>query len=217
MKKTATILCLLFCMIFVNAQGIIKKVNDIKMSDDYIWAQYAHPSPDTALVKAKEWLAILVGEADGRQSIPQELESSVRHIFLKGETITRAFVYIKRADVHTQISSSDKSNDPEPEGNTFSPDSLTLNLMAQKDLYAVRDYFEDAQLQGSIARYGSPKDADSMDDKHLILFSQDNLAPICVLSPALEGTQRKNLLTGQGDSLDNHHRCYAIWYEIKKK
>lgn len=217
MKRLITIFSLLFCMVSVNAQGIIKKVNDIKMSEEYIWAQYANPSPDSALVKAKEWLLMLVSEAEGRPVSMREISPYIRHIYLKGETVTRAFVYIKKTDTSHQIIASDTLNSLKPEENVFTPDSLTLSLMSLKDIYAARDYFDTAVVQGNIVRYGSPKEAETMDDKYLILFSQDNLAPICVLSPVYEGAERTNMVNGQNDSLDNYHGCYAVWYVIKSK
>lgn len=215
MKKCFVILSLQICVMIVNAQSIIKKVNDIKMSEDYIWAQYANPSPDSALVKAKEWLGILISEAENSPVSILELAPHIRHIYLKGETVTRAFVYIKKSDIHHKADTV-KSPVPHKE-DVYSPDSLTLVLLALKDIYAVRDYFENAVSQGSIVQYGSPKDVVSMDDKYLILFKKDGLVPICVLSPKSEATVRTNLLNGLKDSLENYHGYYAIWYELKEK
>lgn len=219
MKKIPTILSLLFCMMLMNAQGIIKKVNDIKMSDDYMWEQYAHPDADSALVKAIEWFTKDVNCSEGVELSSKDISPHIKHIFLRGSELIRAFVYMKKADIKNIVNGLLSVRNPNMAGNetnVWHPDSLTLSLMAQKDIYAVRDYFENAILQGDIVRYGSPKATGSMNNLHLILFSHDNLAPNCVLSPVIEGMQRRNLLNGQKDSLDNYHRCYAIWYEIKE-
>ena len=206
MKRSVVIFSFLSCAVFLNAQSIIQKVNDIKLSEDYIWAQYAHPSPDTALVKAIEWLTLDIENIYGLRN-DALLVPLIKHINLKGNEITRAFVYIKKTDIRLTNTAVDKKEVAKP---IFVPDALTTELMTLKDIYAALKCLENGISKGTVIRYGSPKDVDSTDDKHLVLFSKDDLAPICVLSPVTTGSQRRNLTNGETDSLDNHHGCYAI-------
>lgn len=213
MKKVIAILPFLLYLTLANAQGLIQKVNAIKESDDYIWEQYAHTSEDTALVKAIEWLTIDVDKLEHIKVTAEELKPYVKHILLKGKAKVRAFVYMKKSDASAAI----KAIKGQKAKSTYKPDSLTLELLALKDIYAAHLYFEKGLKSGSIGQYGSPKNTDNIDDKHLILFNQDNLAPILVLSPVTEGERRINLLTGQDDSFNRHHGCYAIWFTINQK
>ena len=211
MRKLVLLLCLFLLRMTASAQSIIQKVNDIKLSDEYIWEQYASPSADTALVKAAEWLlanvsAEMVHDISGQDMLPY-----TKHIFLKGEKVTRAFVYMKKSDVKAAIEGI-RAVRGKKAGEATPVDELASELMALKDLYAVSAYMEQGKSSGGILHYGSPKQTDTMDDKHLVLFAKDNLKPICVLSPVSDGGRRTNLTSGAADSLDNHHGCYAIWY-----
>jgi len=221
MQRYAIIISAFLIALQVSAQGLIQKVNAIKLSDDYIYAQYADTIPDSAFVKGVGWLALTIDVKEGVKVSAQELIPYVKQIFLKGHTVTRAFVYMKKADIKGALETILKKreqcgDEAEEEDIAYRPDSLTLSIMAQRDIYAVRDYFESCLKNGDIIRYGSPKNAGSMDDKHLVLFNGEGLEPICVLSPVLEGGERHNLIDGSNDSLGNHHGCFAIWFTIKE-
>lgn len=223
MKKVSTILlCLLMSIPLLNAQSIIQKVNDIKLSDDYIWHQYAHPNADTALVKATDWLlgVIMVGKAkeEREQISAQDLLPYVKHIYLKGKEVIRAFVYMKKEDIAPALTAiRNKGNAQIQEIETsFTPSPMVQEIMNLKDIYATKEYLDTSIRNGVIERYGSLKETENINDKYLILFSQEDLRPFSVLSPMTDG-KRMNLYNGKDDSLDNHHGCYAIWYILKEK
>ena len=209
MKKIVILIYLVFSVANISAQGIIQKVNDIKKSDDYIYAQYAYPSSDSALVRATEWLALSAERVSGQSVTGVELQPYVKHIFLKGKSVTRAFVYMKKSDVKDAMAEISKNKKPI---SSFMADTLTIAIMSKKDIFAVRDYFESCVKAGTIIQYGSPKDVNNINNKYIAFFNYESLAPTSVLSPVDDEDKRQNLMNGEHDSIDNHHNCYAIWY-----
>lgn len=225
MMKNLAILGFLLLPMHLSAQGPIQKINSIKMSDDYIYEQAALGNADSALVRAAGNLAIDVRHMENESVTGEELLPHLKHILQKGKTKVRAFVYIKKADVKGAVAAILKKRGQgaeapveasEAQAPAFTADPFAQSIMEHKDIYAVRDYFESCMKSGDIARYGSPKNAGNMDDKHLVLFNGEGLEPICVLSPVREGGERQNLIDGSSDSLGNHHGCYAIWFTIKE-
>ena len=129
---------------------------------------------------------------------------------------------MKKADIRGALETILKKreqggHEAEEEDVAYRPDSLTLSIMAQRDIYAVRDYFESCLKDRVIAGYGSPKQASGLDDKYLVMFGAETFEPTCVLSPVKDGEQRRNLLNGTEDSLSHYHGCYAIWFTTNDK
>lgn len=211
------ILSLVQIVLSTDAQSIIQKVNDIKkMSDEYIYSQYAHLSPDTALVNAAEWLSYRVESISGQEVNGKDIMPYIKHIFLKGKSITRAFVYMKISDVQSAVDEIIAKRKREA-SESFVPDSLALSIIGKKDLYAVYSYLEHCVHTGAVIQYGSPKDVDDIDSKYIVLFKKENLVPVFVLSHVLDDDLRINLINGEQDSLDNYHGYYAIWYIPEEK
>ena len=216
MKTIIAVLSFLTIATCLNAQSLIKKVNDIKLSDDYFWTQCAYPLPEDALTAGIEGLKIKVEVhvvKDVEVSV-EELRPYVKHIFLKGKEVTRAFVYIKKTDAKLAVEEILKKREPVNQG--YTPDPLAEEIMSFQDIYAVRDYFESCIKTGSILQWGSPKNAEDINDKYLVFFASDNLKPICVLSPAIDGDKRTNLINGESDTMSNHHGSYAFWFNVKE-
>ncbi len=225
MKHLTNIIVFLMLAMHMSAQGPIQKINSIKMSDEYIYEQAALGNADSALALAARNLTIDVRHLENVSVTGEELLPHLKSILQKGVSKVRAFVYIKKADVKGAVAailkkreqaSADSVAVSDADEPAFTPSPLAQAIMGMDDIYAVRDFFESARKNGDIARYGSPKNAGGMDDKHLVVFSGEGMQPICVLSPVDDDGRRQNLTDGTSDSLGNHHGCYAIWFVINE-
>lgn len=96
----------------------------------------------------------------------------------------------------------------------FAPMPLALEIMQQPDFFAVYEHIQKLQEEGRIIEFGPLKDVTEILTRHVVIFDKQTKHVACVLSPALIGDNRTNLINGNNDILDNYEdgRYIAIWF-----
>lgn len=196
----------LFCTVAVYAQDEFKKINEIKLSEQYMWEQFSHESADTAFTMACETLLKQLQATDPNLTM-EDMKPFVHQIVVKRETIIRTFVYINPADLT-------KPSAIVPQQN------LAADIMKCKDFTQV--YYElmpKAQQEGQVQDFGSMRGIDDIATRYIIIFDKNDAhAPVAVLSPErnAQGT-RGNLVSHAEENLGDYRGYPALWFRIKEE
>ena len=229
MRRCIAILIVsLFGTIMLYAQTPLERMNSIKMSDEYIWDEYTHPSADTATVGAIQRLLLYIEVPEGRTLTEDDIRSQVKFIKIKRSNLTRMFAYIKKEDVKNILGVDVKQKSRVEEIPTevdsvmsdpiFEPTPIAEEVMRQSDFYAVYKYIENQKLDGKISSYGALKDTQDIGTLNLVIFDKQTQRAVCVLSPVTTGESRINLVSGNTDALVNYEdgNHIAIWFDLKQ-
>ena len=83
------------------------------------------------------------------------------------------------------------------------------------EFYAVHDYLSKSKEDGTIQSFGALKDAQDLNDCQLAIFNKQSTKLVGVLSTTPNGETRRNLTTGELDSLGNYAdgQYIAIWFK----
>ena len=221
---------LLTCLSCLHAQTPVERMNEIKLSSDYIWDEYTHPSVDTATVGATRRLLLYVDIPEDKVVTESDISPFVKYIRMKRTTLNRVFAYIKKTDMDAVLKGT-KTKNPQPNRSIqqkqeakqvqevkFEPSPLAQQLMSKTDFYAVYSYLEKCKSEGTIDKFGPLKDVKDLHAQHLAIFNQQTTDIVCVLSPIQKDEKRTNLITGKTDSLDNYQKggYIAIWFSLKQ-
>lgn len=229
MKKI--VICLLAGLWFLQpakAQSLVKKINDIKLEEEvYYWDEYTHPSADTAYVKACEWLVNQVDTFPEKKFQVADFKPYIKDIKVLRGQLTLAFVYLKKSDAQAVIEGKPAVEEPvrreevpaidtpvpPRERPTLHP--VVKSVMSMKEAKDVFTLLQEQMKSGQVGWVGSTSKSEKLDDCHIVIFDGNTIAPLCVLSPVIDGDQRTNLTTGQPDDMDNYHGYYAIAFTLK--
>lgn len=236
MRRSAVILILLLLGVtMLCAQTPLEKMNSIKMSQEYIWDEYTHISPDTATMGAVSRLLLYIDVPEGKSLTVDNIMGSVKFIKMKRSTLTRVFAYMSKntaqalangeqkvdtvdvADAVVSETVSDAVSDVVADSVApFHPMPVAQELMSQPDFYSAYKHIQQLQEQGIITAYGSLKNSNDIDNQYLVIFQKQTNRPLCVLSPVQAGENRTNLVDGNTESLvkyeDGNH--IAVWFNI---
>lgn len=241
-RPVISILSVLFCVLYVNAQNkttLLQRINEIKgQSDTYFWDQYTHPNADTAKVGATQRLLLDANchRSETSQLSVEEVMPFATYILLDRGSLKQYFVYIKKEEAMAikngarPITESVKP-DATPVNVTspvtpvttvsvqksFIPDAFVQRIMGTKDFVNVYKLLKSMQTQGQILQFGRLKDVGDYSSLDLILFDMQSQQIITVLSSVTASGNRTNMVDGTEDSLDNYPTgmTAVIWY-IKK-
>jgi len=215
-----------------------KKINEIKRSGDYYYNYYSDIDADTALVRASRYVLMEINFDYHDEYTMADVEPYLEHISLKRDSVTKMFVYVKKADVKlfgqkTDAKSSSKTDtQPSPlsaktdsvqlpppdeveEEKVFTPSEQTSQILALKDMQAAYNYLKAEQLAGRVESFGPIQKMKDLPSCHAILFDAQTQSPVMLLSPEKDGL-RTNLSTGEVSSLANHRGYYVMCFKTTK-
>jgi outer membrane biosynthesis protein TonB len=300
-KKALSFLA--FCLLgglSVCAQTPLEKMNEIKMSADYIWDEFTHPDPDSASVGAMKRLVLYMDSPQNREITIEDIKPNVKFIKMKRSVLTRVFAYIKKEEANAiikkiaeekpaQNQGEDVSKAEEPVNENMMADNKRKEEKAERkekreerkekkkkdkqdkadtkskekksekqagdvtsgksseisktdpaidspvaeqqafsgmtpvvqkiqelgEFYAVHDYLSKSKEDGTIQSFGALKDAPDLNDCQLAIFNKQSTKLVGVLSTTPNGETRRNLTTGEIDSLGNYAdgQYIAIWFK----
>ena len=213
MRRSAVILILLLLgVIMLCAQTPLEKMNSIKMSQEYIWDEYTHISPDTATMGAVSRLLLYIDVPEGKTLTVDNIMGSVKFIKMKRSTLTRVFAYMSKNTAQALANGEQKVDTVAP----FHPMPVAQELMSQPDFYSAFKHIQQLQEQGIITAYGSLKNSNNIDNQYLVIFQKQTNRPLCVLSPVQAGEDRTNMVDGNTESLVNYEdgNHIAVWFNI---
>lgn len=237
MNRSVLFILSLFVSISVMAvDERLRQINAIKMNVDYLYGEATMASQEDAASLAYEKLQKEVLAWTERDSITLVIKS-VAEINQLSDTIMtrraemyRVFAYVKKVDLVGKTDSVQAPTVPEPKdslitdgvkrtimqrffGNKKKDDAL-LRLKNAKTFFELREIMQPLKEKGEILDYGKYATAVHPELCYLIVY--DPAGNIIALLGKGKDT-RKNLKTGQDDSITNYRGCGAIWFTLDEK
>ena len=235
-RSTVIFILSLLGTVMLCAQTPLEKMNSIKMSDQYIWDEYTHLSPDTATIGAVRRLLLYIDVPEDKTLTEDDIMGSVKFIKMKRSALTRVFAYMSKANAQALVNGQRPVTvEPEP---VVVTEPEAVDSVAVVDVASVEEVVVDTVMADPIALFQplplaqelmsktdffaayehiqQLKDSDNLDNKYLAIFQKNTRRPVCVLSPVSVGENRTNLVAGNTDSLANYEdgKHIAIWFNI---
>lgn len=215
-----------------------KKINEIKRSGDYYYNYYSDIDADTALIRASRYVLMEINFDYHDEYTMADVEPYLEHISLKRDSVTKMFVYVKKADVKLFGQKKALRSSPEPghskqpsvteadstqlpqvaevgQEAVFTPSEQTRQILALKDMQAAYNYLKAEQLAGRVESFGPMQKMKDLPACHAILFDAQTQSPVMLLSPETGGL-RTNLSTGEVSSLASHRGYYVMCFKTTK-
>ena len=233
-KVCLTIILSIICSLQFKAQEktqLLQRINEIKSkSDIYYWDRYTHTNADTAKVNAtiRMLIDINLNKDENEKMSVESVMPFTRYIKIDRGSLVQYFAYIKKEEVATLLQQGANnaaktstpispmvSQDPTHVSiKKFIPEAFVQRIVQTKDFMNVYRLLKSLQTQGQILQFGKLKDVEDYSSLDLILFDMQSQEVITLLSPTTASGNRKNLVNGTDDSLDNYptNLTAVIWY-----
>lgn len=230
MKKYLLFVVAWFMSLTVQAaDGRLEEINAIKKSPLYLYAEATMKDPQEAATTAFNLLRdeILRWATANQQPIDSAL---AQRICLNADTLMMARADMTRVFVYVKKSSLDPSSTEQPNDSTLLNKDIKQTLlqhfsqrkeskqggvihkiMKARNFFELREIMEPLKESGEIRDYGKYLSAPNPADCYLIVY--DPAGNILAWLGKGDDT-RKNLKTGQKDTIRNYHGCGAIWFTI---
>ncbi|MDR1200019.1 MAG: hypothetical protein LBL58_00100 [Tannerellaceae bacterium] len=235
MKKIIGIVtCLLLIGFSLNAQDDKKsKINSIKKSDKYIYAEATQPTLDEAYVLAEEILHSNINEwveqnkkMKGAQNIIlRNTSDEWNKVDLPRGDMYRAFIYVAKADIipADNVTVLEKTTDNIPvvtEEETFSEETVSvIPADILTEILGIR-LFEDIEpclvklkREDKITDYNKYASIKEVKNYCMIVYNREGRIEALL---SAEKDERINLRTNEADNLANYKGCGAICFKIKE-
>lgn len=100
MRQTIAILTVVLgAVLSVKAQTPLAQMNEIKMSNEYLWDEFTHADADSATAGAIQRLLPHLERPQHRALQADDVKTSVKFIKIKRASLYRTFAYIKKEEV----------------------------------------------------------------------------------------------------------------------
>ena len=188
-----------------SAADALKKMNDIKLSRKYIWAE------GTSMKNEKEAmenaLAVLSYEIQNQPQAPRNrsttgiiVPTSDKYMTIqtKRGNLYRAFVYADKKMIITYNSKS-----------VYEPNEFEKQMLMVTKASDIEAFVK----QSSIAQYGKYKERPHNGEYYLIVYNREGTIPACLKFISGNVT---NVATGEEDSIQNYKGCGAYWFIQQK-
>ncbi len=230
------ILSLFVCISMMAVDERVRQINAVKMNAEYLYGEATMASQEEAVSLAYEKLQKEVLSWAQRDSVILVVKS-VAEINQLSDTIMtrrvemyRVFAYVKKADLIAKTDTVQAQAAPQPKdslvtdgvkrtikqrffGKKKENDAL-LRLKRAKTFFELKEIMQPLKEKGDILDYGKYATAEHPEQCYLIVY--DPAGNIAALLGKGKET-RKNLKTGQDDSITNYRGCGAIWFTLNEK
>lgn len=219
---TTTICC--YLSFAQNKTTLVQRMNEIKnQTETYYWDQATYLDTDTAKRVATQRLLLEINNyrSETNQLTVEEIMPYASYINIDRGEKKQCFAYIKKTDVPQIMEASSiiviDEHKPAPIQKSFIPDAFVLRIMETKTFMNVYKLLHSLQAQGQILQFGKLRDVEDYSSLDLILFDMQSQEIITMLSPVTASGNRRNVVNGSEDSLDNYpsNMTAVIWY-VKK-
>lgn len=202
-----------------------RKINAIKKSNSYIYAEATLASEQEALDLAQELLYQRVNEyiankkkfKDAKETVIINQNYASEQIKLPRGNMYRAFMFVKKSDViptENAVVGRVETKEDEPSTVEFIQDNtedVITTICNLRTLEEMRSELSRLKQEDKIASYAKYSELASPENFILIIYNKQGLVK-AVLS---EGKQRTNLNTNQPDSISNYKGTGAVGVKLK--
>ena len=227
-RRTIVLCCMMVFALASFSQSVEeqkRKINAIKKSNSYIYAEATLASEQEALDLAQELLYQRVNEyiankkkfKDAKETVIINQNYASEQIKLPRGNMYRAFMFVKKSDViptENAVVGRVETKEDEPSTVEFIQDNtedVITTICNLRTLEEMRSELSRLKQEDKIASYAKYSELASPENFILIIYNKLGLVK-AVLS---EGKQRTNLNTNQPDSISNYKGTGAVGVKLK--
>lgn len=233
MKLKRILVLLLACMPLANVfadgnEDAKKQINKIKKDNSYLYAETTAASQDEAKAFAEDMLHQEINEWVAKQ---KKLRGSSNLVVNNKQTIWttmalprgnmfRSFIYVKKSDILPVTNSEVIANTNAPSSGDTGVAPAKVEVIIPdvvKELSGYTDYKTFAaqvmqlKTSGKITKYAYYAQLENPDNYYLAIYNRAGNV-VAILTP---GNARRNIRTGQSDSVSNYKGCGAIGFQVQ--
>lgn len=220
-----------------NQAELKSKVNEIKKSPDYIYAETTRETAEEAKSAAEEqlynniniWVAQEKKLRGAKQVIVAEAKADYEEYQLQRGNLVRAFLYVKKSDIiacdnvrvldvnplKEDEAKDDKAQqpavDPQPATPAVEISPLVKELANIATIQAFGARIKELKAQGKVGVYGKYKELPDPDNCLLVVYNRQGTIEAVLTA----GAQRYNATTALPDAIANYPGCAAIGFTLK--
>lgn len=227
-RRTIVLCCMMVFALASFSQSVEeqkRKINAIKKSNSYIYAEATLVSEQEALDLAQELLYQRVNEyiankkkfKDAKETVIINQNYASEQIKLPRGNMYRAFMFVKKSDIiptENAVVGRVETKEDEPSTVEFIQDNtedVITTIRNLRTLEEMRSELSRLKQEDKIASYAKYSELASPENFILIIYNKQGLVK-AVLS---EGKQRTNLNTNQPDSISNYKGTGAVGVKLK--
>lgn len=227
-RRTIVLCCMMVFALASFSQSVEeqkRKINAIKKSNSYIYAEATLASEQEALDLAQELLYQRVNEyiankkkfKDAKETVIINQNYASEQIKLPRGNMYRAFMFVKKSDViptENAVVGRVETKEDEPSTVEFIQDNtedVITTICNLRTLEEMRSELSRLKQEDKIASYAKYSELASPENFILIIYNKQGLVK-AVLS---EGKQRTNLNKNQPDSISNYKGTGAVGVKLK--
>lgn len=227
-RRTIVLCCMMVFALASFSQSVEeqkRKINAIKKSNSYIYAEATLASEQEALDLAQELLYQRVNEyiankkkfKDAKETVIINQNYASEQIKLPRGNMYRAFMFVKKSDIiptENAVVGRVETKEDEPSTVEFIQDNtedVITTIRNLRTLEEMRSELSRLKQEDKIASYAKYSELASPENFILIIYNKQGLVK-AVLS---EGKQRTNLNKNQPDSISNYKGTGAVGVKLK--
>lgn len=233
MKLKRILILIIACLPLVNIfaddeEAAKKQINKIKKDNSYLYAETTAASQEEAKAFAEDILNQVINEWVAKQ---KKMRGSTNLAINNKQTLWttmalprgnmfRSFIYVKKSDIIPVETSEVIENTGAVVSETVNVAPAKVEMIIPdvvKELSQYTDYKTFAaqvmqmKTNGKITQYAYYAQLDNPDNYYLAIYNRAGNV-VAILTP---GTSRKNIQTGQNDSISNYKGCGAIGFQVQ--
>lgn len=220
-----------------NQAELKSKVNEIKKSPDYIYAETTRETAEEAKSAAEEqlynniniWVAQEKKLRGAKQVIVTQAKADYEEYQLQRGNLVRAFLYVKKSDIIAadnvrvlnvnplkedeakEDEAQQPAADPQPATPAVEISPLVKELAGIATIQAFGTRIKELKAQGKVGVYGKYKELSDPDNCLLVVYNRQGTIEAVLTA----GAQRYNAATALPDAIANYPGCAAIGFTLK--
>ena len=220
-----------------NQAELKSKVNEIKKSPDYIYAETTRETAEEAKSAAEEqlynniniWVAQEKKLRGAKQVIVTQAKADYEEYQLQRGNMVRAFLYVKKSDIIAadnvrvldvnplkedeakEDEAQQPAADPQPATPAVEISPLVKELAGIATIQAFGTRIKELKVQGKVGVYGKYKELSDPDNCLLVVYNRQGTIEAVLTA----GAQRYNAATALPDAIANYPGCAAIGFTLK--
>lgn len=227
-RRTITLCCMMVLALASFSQSVEeqkKKINTIKKSSSYIYAEATLDNEQEALDLAQELLYQRINEyivtkkkfKDAKETVVINQNYASEQIRLPRGNMFRAFMFVKKSDIIPTVNAVvGRVETKEDEQSTIEfvqddTEDIITTIRNLRTLEDMRSELARLKQEDKIVSYAKYSELASPENFILIIYNKQGLVK-AVLS---EGKQRTNLNTNQPDNISNYKGTGAVGVKLK--
>ena len=235
-KNKALSILILICVAAMtygqSPQETMRQMNDIKLDNAFLKAQYTHAIEDSAYMMGAQDLTRQVTSQTGQHYTLAQLTPHFQKLTIKRGSSHMVLVYVRKSDISPsqpgvtllddkqKVQNTNEHLQPQQDAQTppitMPISGIVREIMAGNDAEEVWKMFNIKKRNGEIKGFGPCKNISNIDALFLSIFDGETQKPKAVLSPQKDGV-RTNLVTNSPDDFSNYHGTYAIWFTLNNQ